>query len=264
MTTPISPIESAPMTPEDFDELEAILDDLRAREGEAPQWEYCEGFMAALICCRRLILPSEYLPALLGRDGTAEPRFADMPQAERFMTLWMRRWNEVAQALNDQAVEALDDERCYHPEVMDARGALAALSPEERAALSDESVPSFAQLWALGFMDAVERWPEEWAPPRDKESTQIVGDALDAIVALTEDDQDEPALSPFDEDGPHSLSVQRLEAFGEAIWAVYELRDLWRNMGPRVETVRKEATPGRNDLCYCGSGKKYKKCHGAH
>jgi SEC-C motif domain protein len=27
--------------------------------------------------------------------------------------------------------------------------------------------------------------------------------------------------------------------------------------------VRREATPGRNDPCTCGSGKKWKKCHGA-
>ncbi|MBN2195705.1 MAG: SEC-C domain-containing protein [Polyangiaceae bacterium] len=26
--------------------------------------------------------------------------------------------------------------------------------------------------------------------------------------------------------------------------------------------VRVERVPGRNDPCYCGSGKKYKKCHG--
>jgi preprotein translocase subunit SecA len=32
---------------------------------------------------------------------------------------------------------------------------------------------------------------------------------------------------------------------------------------PKIETVRRE-TPkvGRNDPCPCGSGKKYKKCHG--
>jgi len=29
-----------------------------------------------------------------------------------------------------------------------------------------------------------------------------------------------------------------------------------------VETVRKAPEPGRNDPCFCGSGKKYKKCHG--
>jgi preprotein translocase subunit SecA len=28
------------------------------------------------------------------------------------------------------------------------------------------------------------------------------------------------------------------------------------------EPVRVEKTPGRNDPCYCGSGKKYKLCHG--
>jgi preprotein translocase subunit SecA len=28
------------------------------------------------------------------------------------------------------------------------------------------------------------------------------------------------------------------------------------------EPVRVEKTPGRNEPCYCGSGKKYKLCHG--
>ena len=29
------------------------------------------------------------------------------------------------------------------------------------------------------------------------------------------------------------------------------------------QPVRADKTPGRNDPCWCGSGKKYKKCHGA-
>jgi preprotein translocase subunit SecA len=28
------------------------------------------------------------------------------------------------------------------------------------------------------------------------------------------------------------------------------------------EPVRVEKTPGRNEPCFCGSGKKYKLCHG--
>jgi preprotein translocase subunit SecA len=28
------------------------------------------------------------------------------------------------------------------------------------------------------------------------------------------------------------------------------------------QPVRVEKTPGRNEPCYCGSGKKYKMCHG--
>jgi uncharacterized protein len=82
------------------------------------------------------------------------------------------------------------------------------------------------------------------------------------VAALAEDDTDPPTVSPFGEDGPPSVSEARLDAFGAALWAVYDLRELWASLGPRVETVRKAPQPGRNDLCWCGSGKKFKKCHG--
>ena len=62
---------------------------------------------------------------------------------------------------------------------------------------------------------------------------------------------------------PPSVSAARLHAYGEALWAVYDLREIWRDIGPRVETVHRVPTPGRNDPCSCGSGKKYKKCCGA-
>jgi uncharacterized protein len=147
---------------------------------------------------------------------------------------------------------------------MDVRGAIASLSPEERAEIASEEIPAFAQVWALGFMFVVENWPDEWTAPKDKESAQWHDTALEAIVALTEDDTDEPTLSALSEDGPLSVSESRLNTYGEALWAVYDLREIWRNIGPRVTQVIKEATPGRNDVCSCGSGKKYKKCCGAN
>ena len=253
------------MSGEDFDALDDILDDLRTRYDETPQWEFCEGFMAALVCCRRLIMPSEYLPVLLGTEGDGEEpagAFADEAQFERFMTLWTRRWNEVATALNTP-IEALDDERAYAPEVMDVRGGVASLPEAERAEIEDAELPAFAQVWALGFMFAVESWPDEWEPPRDKKIAKLHDAALEAIVALTEDDEDEPTLSALSEDGPPSVSVARLNTYGEALWAVYDLREIWRDIGARVETVHVVPTPGRNDPCSCGSGKKYKKCCGA-
>ena len=269
--SPVNPLDAAsglvpePLSPDEFDEIDTLLDELRSRYDETPQWEFCEGFMAALICCRRLILPSEYFPVLLaiGEEGAPdEGSFADAAQQQRFMELWMRRWNEVAQAL-DADIEGLDDDAAYQPEVMDVRGAIAALPEAERAAIELDAVPSFAQVWALGFMFAVEAWPEEWAAPRDKEAVKWLNRALEAIVAITEDDTDPATLSVFDDDGPPSISLKRLNAFADAVWAVYDLRELWRNIGPRVETVHKAPTPGRNDPCFCGSGKKYKKCHGA-
>jgi uncharacterized protein len=252
-----------PLQAEDFDELEALLDDLRTRDEEIPQWEFCEGVLAALVCGRRAMPQEEYLPMLLGTtEGELAP-FADAAQRERFLTLWTRRWQEVAAAL-DAEVESLEDDEAYQPEVMDVRGAMLALPPAERAAYGDEPMPSFAQVWALGFMFVVENWPEDWAAPRDKEAAEWLDVSLQAMVAMTEDDTGEPEIAPFGDDTPPSVSVERLNAFGDAIWAVYDLRELWRSIGPRVETVRKAAEPGRNDLCYCGSGKKYKKCHGAN
>ncbi|MDP1740045.1 UPF0149 family protein [Polaromonas sp.] len=267
-TPPSAPPEGGWMEVEGFEELDDILDDLRSRYDETPQWEFCEGFMAAVICTRRPIAASEYLPVLLGTPAEGEApdadggSFSSEALQARFMALWTQRWNEVATAL-DNKVETLEDDACYHPEVMDVRGAVADMPPDEQAAFKGEDLPAFAQVWALGFMFAVESWPEEWAAPRDKDAAQWLDDALQAVVAMTEDDDAAPQVSPLNDEGKPSTSIARLNAFGDAIWAVYDLRELWKTMGPKVETVRKEAEPGRNDLCPCGSGKKYKKCHGA-
>jgi uncharacterized protein len=257
-----------PLEVEAFDELDAILDDLRTRYDETPQWEFCEGFMAAVICMRRPMAEDEMLAALLATSMVGDPpdlesgSFQDEAQRNRFLSLWHQRWQEVAAAL-DSEVNSLEDDHCYHPEVMDIRGAVADMPAEEQATFSSEELPAFAQVWALGFMFAVEYWPEEWAAPRDKDAAKWLNGALEAVVAMTEDDTAKPEVSPLSEDGTPSTSIARLNAFGEAIWAVYDLRELWRTIGPRVETVRAVVTPGRNDLCHCGSGKKYKKCHGA-
>ena len=256
------------LEPQAFDELDAILDDLRIRYDETPQWEFCEGFMAAVICMRRPMAEDEILAALLGTPMAGElpdpesVSFLDAAQRARFLILWHQRWQEVATAL-DSEVNSLEDDRCYHPEVMDIRGAVAEMPPDERAKFISEELPAFAQVWALGFMFAVEYWPEEWAAPRDNDAAKWLNDALEAVVAMTEDDTVKPEISPLSEDGAASTSIARLNAFGEAIWAVYVLRELWNTIGPRVETVRAVITPGRNDLCHCGSRKKYKKCHGA-
>jgi uncharacterized protein len=247
--------DDTPLGPEDFDAQDAALDALREHDEEIPQWEFCEGFLAALVCSRREIPADEYWPVLLGEG------FKPMEQME-FVWRWRRRWQEVAAAL-DAPVETLDDDRTYSPETLDTRGAVLALPEAERGDTDLAGLPSFAQVWALGFMYAVETWPEEWAPPRDADAARMLDEALDAIVALTEDDKGEPTVSMMGDDGPLSTSDRRLDDYCAAIWAVYDLRQLWKSLGPRAATIRKEATPGRNDPCPCGSGKKFKKCHGA-
>ena len=265
--TPTDTLIDSFMDVDAFDELDAILDEMRIRYDETPQWEFCEGFLAAVICARRSIPQDEYLQALLGTPMAGEApddesgSFASDAQKARFLTLWQQRWTEVATAL-DSEVDSLEDDRCYHPEVMDIRGAVADMPPEEQATFKGEDLPAFAQVWALGFMFAVEYWPEDWAAPKDKDAAKWLDNALQAVVAMSEDDTGQPEVSPLAEDGAASTSIARLNAFGEAIWAIYDMRELWKTMGPKVETVRVAVVPGRNDVCSCGSGKKYKKCCG--
>ncbi len=268
----------SPMDAEAFTELDDLLDDLRSRYDETPQWEFCEGFMAALACCRRAIPADEYLAVLLDiDDGTdvdaiaqmqgtnASGSFASPAQRERFTALWTQRQLEVSTAL-DTEVDSLKDKCCYTPELVDVRSAVATMNEKERGQFPTDSLPSFAQVWALGFMFAVESWPDEWQAPRDKDAAKWLNASLEAIVAMTEPDPGPAEISPLEGDAAEvfpTTSIARLNAFGDAIWATYDLRELWKTIGPRVETVRKLASPGRNDLCHCGSGKKFKKCHGA-
>lgn len=261
MTAPTSAPATAPaprLEPlglDDYDAQDAELDALRERDAAVPDWEFCEGFLAALVCSRRAVAPAEYWPVLLGKD------FNPMAHME-FVWRWQRRWAEVAAAL-DAPVKTLDDERTYHPEVLDTRGAVLALPPSERGDTDPATLPAYAQAWALGFMAAVETWPDDWLPPRHEEAARMLEEALDAIARLAADDGGPAAVSMFAEEGPPSVSEQRLNDFGEAIWAVYDLRGVGKSMAAPVETMRKAPEPGRNDPCPCGSGRKYKKCHGA-
>ncbi len=255
-----------------LEELDALLDELRTRGDEIPQWEFCDGFLTALVCTRRPIAAAEYMPMLLGdgealqvAEGQPLPKleaFKDEAQQARFMELFELRLAEVREQL-DADIKSLADDAAFQPEALDTRGAIAILPEAEQAELAGEEVPSFSQVWALGFMFVVENWADEWAAPRDKEAAQLLDAAMEFIVNLTEDDTDEPALNLYDETGPASTSQERVDAFGEAIWAVYDLYRLWKSMGPRQETIVKGEQPGRNDPCPCGSGKKFKKCHGA-
>ncbi len=247
--------DDTPLGTEDFEAQDAVLDQLREKIDDTPDWEFCEGFLAALVCCRRPIEPEEYWPALLGEA------FQPMAHME-FVLRWHRRWREVARGL-DAEVDTLEDPRAYQPELLDMRGAVLALPEGERGDTAIEDLPFFAETWAHGFMHAVQTWSEEWAPPRDREAADMVRESLAAIEALTVPDTGKPAVSMYSEDGPPSVSDRRIDEFGKAVWSVYDLRQVWKSLGPRVVSVRKEAEPGRNDPCPCGSGKKYKKCCGA-
>ena len=98
-------------------EIDQMLDDMRERAEEIPQWEFCDGVLTALVCTRRPVPVEEFLPMLVGdgeplerlADGSLPvlPAFADAAQQERFLALWQIRWDEVTAQL-DADVQSLE------------------------------------------------------------------------------------------------------------------------------------------------------------
>lgn len=238
--------------------LEALQEHLP--DADVPQWEYCEGVMTALLCTRRTVAAQEWQQMLFG--APAEELFPSASACTHFLMHWLEREMQLRAAL-EVPVEVLDDDAALGPGVIDWRGLIAALPEAERAeALAGGEPQAFAQAWAAGFLDAVDFWAEDWAPPRDKEIAAQMRDALACMAELLREDRATPSVNLYDEEGEPSVSEARVQAFGEAIWAVYDLFDIARSLGPRVAPAHSTKV-GRNDPCPCGSGRKYKKCCGA-
>jgi uncharacterized protein len=51
------------------------------------------------------------------------------------------------------------------------------------------------------------------------------------------------------------------DAIDDLVYRVLDIADLSR---PRRPIARAQPKTGRNDPCHCGSGRKFKHCHGSH
>ncbi len=242
---------SKPLSNDELAAYADLIQDISARADLPLSLEGVDGFATALLVAPRLIMPSEYFPVLLGENGIDV--FQDEAELTLFMDCFNRRWNEIARALA-APVENLADPRALSPLIMDWEGLLADLPAAEAAEIRD-GMPVYGQLWAAGFLIAVEHWEADWALPEDSKDESFVDACLDPFYAL---------ITPEAEWTSEERKLNRDEHVASAIWAAYDLREFWLDRGfvPH-QPIRKEPEPGRNDPCPCGSGKKYKKCCGA-
>jgi uncharacterized protein len=105
--------------------------------------------------------------------------------------------------------------------------------------------------WSRGFIAATADFASDWSMPApDASDGARFHGALERIKALQQ-----PAPANGD-------AAQRDEQIDDACLAAQQLRLYWVDHAPKPATRRVEAQPGRNDPCPCGSGLKFKKCHG--
>lgn len=221
-----SPSPNAPLSDAEIDALADLVDLVDEHTDVPVSLEGMDGFIAALVCSPRAIPPAEYFPVLLERDDGIEAVFDDPADAARFLALFDRRRKEIARALA-APIEDLTDPRALSPLIMDWQGLLAELPPAEADRLKDAGIPPYAQLWAAGFLLAVEHWEADWTLPAGSKDEAFVDEVLDPFYVLA---------APLDELTPEERDVRREDHVAMAIWGAYELREFWldRGQGPRV------------------------------
>lgn len=251
----------APQSPEaDIEALDQLCRRLSGFGSEV-SLEWLDGALAALIATRRTVLPGEWLPLLFG--DAWDRAVADPEDLQRSMDTLMRRWNALAAQLHPQRLFDEPDRLHFMPLIDDfdpaQRDTLLAegkLTPEEAA-----DWPMTGEGWAAGFLEVVDRLDEDWQAPEEEEAAVELQAGLRCIEALAE--RDAAALKADLSIRYPGKTLSRDELIDEACFAVQDLRCFWLDHPPRTAPRRVERAPGRNDPCPCGSGRKYKKCHGA-
>jgi uncharacterized protein len=221
---------------------EAELDrlaDMLARHEEAMSLEMLDGFLAALVCGPETVLPSDYIPEVLGGEMSDEVAFDSEDEVKDFFDLLMCHWNHIAGTLHSGEV--------YVPLL-----------------LGDENGIAHGNDWAHGFYHGTRMRHEAWRELFNDE--EHVG-ALVPILALHYEHDEDPELRPYQEPVSEERRLDLLGGAAAGLKHIYQYFAPHRRGEARAarasKTFRRETPkPGRNDPCSCGSGRKYKHCCG--
>ena len=236
------------------DLTDAELDELDALLAETPQpyrpldAVMLDGYLCGVLVQPRRIEPEEWLPLVFDLDGAAFPASADAAWRARCEALIMRRHEALRQALLedgdfDPLLAEIDADE--PPEV-----------PPELRGLGPISLTLMP--WVAGFEHAAVRFPELMALPDV--------DVQAALVRLyrhlpASSDEEREVIALMDRELPLATLEEAIE---DVVNAVADLAELTHERRWHVATVKRGAPKvGRNDPCPCGSGKKFKQCHGA-
>ena len=241
------------MTVSTQDLSDAELDELQQLLGQAPapfeplDVVMLDGFLAGVIVQPVLLADEAWLPHVFDFDAQPLPDDADPAWRERTTTLVRRRHA----ALRRQIAE----DGWFDPVVLEPDDWNPPATDDPAASLNPVSQAVYP--WVAGFQLALEAFPDLLEQPD-----------TDIDLALARlyrhlppsNDEERELIAALDAD--HPLATLD-DAVDDLIQVVVELSDLTEKRRYQVETVRREAPKvGRNDPCPCGSGKKYKACHG--
>jgi uncharacterized protein len=233
-----------PLTDRDIAALDELLTGI-AENRDPLDVAMLDGFLVGVLLQPDVVLPSDWLPLVFDSEG--REALPDQKTAQRAFELVMRRYNELAACI--AAREPFD------PIVFE-------MQDDAGAALEGKAAIVALMPWAAGFQNAFVAFPGLM-------ETSAGNDELTALMAvllrhippeLADDDDEREARAPVNAEMEKIAPLADLdEAIDELVATVLDIADLTR---PNRPLTRDAPKVGRNDPCPCGSGRKYKACHG--
>ena len=233
-------------TPEPLEPLDAVM---------------LDGYLCGVLVQPVLIDIDTWLAPIFDFDGRALPALDDRPGAENGGSrAWFARTRSLVERRHAALNRALAENGWFDPLILELDEASAASESDaaKREQLGIDAISEPLLPWVAGFQHAAITFLQLGELPDD-----------DVQIALARLYRHLPVDSDEERDVVATLRRERplatLDAAIEELTAtVADLYDLTSDLRYKVETLKRE-TPkvGRNDPCWCGSGKKFKLCHGA-
>ena len=222
-----------------------------------------DGFLCGVLVQPARIEADAWLPEIFDFDGQALPEDTDAAWLDRITALTQRRHAALQRSLAEHGwfdpviVDLPEDgspDATPEPLPDDASEA----ERQQRALYEALPLPSRALLaWVSGFGHALDCFPD---------LAEVDDPALDKALARVlrhlpaETDEEREVLVTLDREHPLKDVDDAVE---ELVATVAEIHDLTEAERYHVETIRRDLPKvGRNDPCPCGSGRKFKVCHG--
>ncbi|MDX9994849.1 MAG: UPF0149 family protein [Rhodocyclaceae bacterium] len=233
--------QTVPLSEAELDELDRFLAS-DVTSDETMMIDAMDGYLTAVVLGPVDIPIETWLPGIWGPGPDHAPAFRSAEHEQRILDLIARHCKGIRWALE------------YDPDDIDPILDTVTYQDKSREYLDGE-------MWAYGFIRGIALVRDAWKPLFEDAGAM---DALMPIYILGADDPtpEQQALS----DTP-SRREKLTEQFPDSIGA------LWRFWHPdhrpmaevmAIPVKRAEPKIGRNDPCPCGSGRKFKKCCGAH
>jgi uncharacterized protein len=222
-------------------ELEVLGEFLEQMEDAgAMDLEELDGFFTALHCAPDFVVPSEYLPEVVGDGFENREIFPNDDAIGLFLDLVEHHWDDVGAALNN------DD--LFVPLL-----------------LEDEEGKTYGNNWAIGFIRGLGLRDNAWHELFEDENEFS---RLIPVLALANENNPDPEMRSYNEPVSDELREQLIAGISMTVSGLYPYFAPQREVEAMSLAAKAPQEPGqrgkigRNDPCYCGSGKKYKKCCG--